>query len=61
MPLDRPPPEVRLTFDEAAVLLAILELLPDDPDTPELGVLRQRSRERLRAKLVDSVSEARPV
>ena len=56
MPPARPAPEVRLTFDEAAVLLALLELLPDDPDAPELAPLRERWRERLRTRMVASVS-----
>ena len=45
-----------MTFDEAAVLLALLELLPDDPDAPELAPLRERWRERLRTRMVASVS-----
>ena len=52
----RPIPEVRLTFDEAAVLLALLELIPDDPNIEELEGLRERSRERLRQRMVESVS-----
>ena len=60
MPPARPVPEVRLTFDEAAVLLALLELLPDDPDTPDLAPLRARWRERLRARMVASVSDVAP-
>ena len=58
MPPARPLPEVRLTFDEAAVLLALLELLPTDSDIEELGGLRERSRERLRQRMVESVSRA---
>lgn len=54
MPPGRPTPEVRLSFDEAAVLLALLELLPDDPETPDLAVLRDRWRDRLRSRMVDS-------
>jgi hypothetical protein len=54
----RPVPDVRLSFDEAAVLLALLELLPDDPHAPELVALRDRWRERLRDRMVASVSEA---
>ena len=56
VPPERPLPEVRLTFDEAAVLLALLELLPDDPADPDLSGLRLRWRERLRLRMVDSVS-----
>ena len=50
VPPARPVPDVRLSFDEAAVLLALLELLPDDPDAPELAPLRDRWRERLRTR-----------
>ena len=57
VPLARTVPHVRLTFDEAAVLLALLELLPDDPDTPDLAPLRARWRERLRARMLASFSE----
>ena len=59
MPPARPVPDVRLSFDEAAVLLALLELLPDDPETPDLAVLRDRWRERLRTRMVASVKDAR--
>ena len=59
MPPARPLPEVRLTFDEAAVLLALLELLPDDPETPDLALLRDRWRERLRERMVDSLGVPR--
>jgi hypothetical protein len=53
-------PDVRLSFDEAAVLLALLELLPDDPASTDLCALRDRWRERLRARMVESVSERTP-
>ena len=49
-------PEVRLTFDEAAVLLALLELLPHDDVEADLAALRDRWRERLRLRMVESVS-----
>jgi hypothetical protein len=49
-----------LSFDEVAVLLALLELLPDDPETPDLAVLRDRWRGRLRSKLLESVSGVTP-
>ena len=60
MPPARPVPDVRLSFDEAAVLLALLELLPDDPDTPDLAALRDRWRDRLRTRMAESVSGATP-
>lgn len=60
MPPARPLPEVRLSFDEAAVLLALLELLSADSDAPELDVLRDRWQERLRTRMVQTVSD-RPV
>ena len=60
MPPARPVPDVRLSFDEAAILLALLELLPNDPDAPELAVLRDRWRERLRTRMVASVSDLPP-
>ena len=56
MPPARPVPDVRLSFDEAAVLLALLELLPDDPEAPDLVVLRDRWRERLRERMAESVN-----
>ena len=56
MPPARPVPDVCLSFDEAAVLLALLELLPDDPETPDLATLRDRWRDRLRTRMVDGVS-----
>lgn len=59
MPLGRATPDVRLSFDEAAVLLALLGLLPDDPDTPDLGPLRDRWLERLRARMVESIVDGR--
>ena len=57
VPPARPVLEVRLTFDEAAVLVALLELLPDDPEVPELSGLRVRWRERLQSRMVESVAE----
>lgn len=57
MPPARPVPEVRLSFDEAAVLLALLELLPGDPEAPDLSVLRDRWRERLRTRMVECVND----
>jgi hypothetical protein len=60
VPPVRPVPDVRLSFDEAAVLLALLELLRDDPHTPDLGALRDRWTERLRTRMAESVSGARP-